>query len=279
MKSTYTKKINDDDRFLLAIGCSFTDAHFKPPLHKQHPDDNYDFPKWPELVGKEFDLNSVNRADSGGSNTKIFNDAVEQIAIHGDKIAILAIGWTDFNRFSLWGKNYNFGHVHPEHSSLPTFTNGSTDKSIYGVFKHVCLHMTPGNRDLLERCINQNFRQVYYLQELCKKVGIKFVCATLLWEMFGEQIYNTVTQMYDIEPISYEEIVKVMMEDEYFYKIDPRTYIDWPKQTGLWSDFSTKLHEEYRFNIDTHPNKEGHEMFARAFIDRIYNLYAKEYVC
>ena len=57
--------------YLLASGCSWTDARYKSMILP-----NYDcsFAKWPELLGKKLNIPKViNVGESGASNDFIFN--------------------------------------------------------------------------------------------------------------------------------------------------------------------------------------------------------------
>ena len=69
-----------DGRSLLAVGCSYTNEHFKSGAH---PEMDCSFTKWPTILGSQLGFdNVVNLGRSGNSNDAIFKSAQDYIIDH-----------------------------------------------------------------------------------------------------------------------------------------------------------------------------------------------------
>jgi len=81
---------------LIVSGDSCTEKEFDSPAH---PDKDFDYPKWPEHVGKQLNMEVINLARGGSGNSFIYSslqDAIMQIP--NDEIGLVIAGWTQSHR-------------------------------------------------------------------------------------------------------------------------------------------------------------------------------------
>ena len=78
--------------YLLAAGCSYTDANFKSDVD---PTIDCSFPKWPELLGNRLGMSEVvNVGRCGAGNDCMFEQCYDQIIAKKPKlVCILLSGW------------------------------------------------------------------------------------------------------------------------------------------------------------------------------------------
>ena len=73
--------------YLLAAGCSYTDANFKSDVD---PTIDCSFPKWPELLGNRLGISEVvNVGRSGASNEYMFEQCYDQIIAKKPKLGLV----------------------------------------------------------------------------------------------------------------------------------------------------------------------------------------------
>jgi hypothetical protein len=88
--------------YLLAAGCSWTDANFKSDVD---PTIDCSFPKWPELLGNRLGISEVvNVGICGAGNDYMFEHCYDQIIAKKPKlVCILLSGWDRHTIFDYIG--------------------------------------------------------------------------------------------------------------------------------------------------------------------------------
>ena len=88
-----------DGRSLLAVGCSYTNEHFRS---KENPEIDCSFPKWPTILGSQLGFdNVVNLGRSGNSNDAIFKQTQDYIIDNNNKVDMICVLWTTVARLNL----------------------------------------------------------------------------------------------------------------------------------------------------------------------------------
>jgi peroxiredoxin family protein len=267
---TYTKK-NSGEKYVLGLGCSLTNPEFVPIEQNRHPEDgSYEFPKWTEIVAKHLNLGWEVWAENGTSNEKIFNRAVKYLATDADNIELLCVAWTDWERFAIWGKNFN---LYNANSNQSHHANYHEIRSTYEILvKEMCVEDSHN----LTRMIRQNLEYVYTLQELCKSLNVKFIFFTSVSDVFGIESYKTVTSELGYTPINEKKFLDMIINEDMTFMIDAKHYIDFPKFKKLIGGKETILEEKEFFVIDGHANEFGHEVFAKSVIRRYEKIYGRK---
>lgn len=262
---TYTKRIKGQP-YVLGIGCSYTNPELVPRLSLQHPSDNYDFPKWTELLAAELRLGWEVWAENGVSNQKIFETAVKYLATD-DNIELIVIQWSDWLRFSIWSKNQNLVNC------IERFKTIENANEI-DVHKFVLKDMHKDSSINIDRMIDRNLHYVYTLQELCKKMNKKFLMFSALQSHFGFHTYQEMCEIFGYQPIQKKLFYDKFINHPYALEIDTKTYIDFPKfDKDLNSRVATFLENNEMFVNDSHANEKGHKKFASVILERYEDFY------
>ena len=101
-----------DGRSLLAVGCSYTNEHFRS---RENPEIDCSFLKWPTILGSQLGFdNVVNLGRSGNSNDAIFKQTQDYIIDNNNKVDMICVLWTTVGRLNLhdmsninWNATYN----------------------------------------------------------------------------------------------------------------------------------------------------------------------------
>ena len=82
---------------LIVSGDSCTEPYFYSPLH---PETDFDFPKWPEYVGKHLGMEVINLARGGAGNEFIYSSIQDVIMeIPNEEIGLVIAGWSQSHRY------------------------------------------------------------------------------------------------------------------------------------------------------------------------------------
>lgn len=271
--------------YLLAGGCSFTDAKFYP----SSTDAGY--PKWPAILAKKLRISkTVNTGMAGGSNEYMFGTAFDNIVRAKPKVVALLM--TSWDRTTPYGwpvnpfevaellieKAYPSGKMSVD--TLDTLLDDSKEEWLLSryVLKH---HMS------LDEIINNNLRMIYALQETCREQSVNLLIA----QAFDPIRYSAITKLEKINMVPHDKRIslqlffpRAVLDSVYFNKID------WDKITIggpffeeidgqhmnniIWKSSDPELREQLWIPNDGHPSAKGHEAIAQIF----YDEYQKRYV-
>jgi hypothetical protein len=271
--------------YLLAGGCSFTDASFYPP----EAGNNY--PKWPALLAKKLNISkTVNTGMAGGSNEHMFGSVFDNVLTSKPKVVALLM--TSWDRVTPYGycvnpfevaellieKKYPSGQI-PVDTVNTLLDHGRKEWLLsHYVIKY---HMT------MAEIINSNLRMLYALQEVCKDQSIDLLVA----QAFDPIRYSATTKLRRISLMPHDPKIglqllfpRTVLNSVYFNKIDwDKICIGGPffKEINgqcmndiIWKHSTPELREQLWIPIDGHPSAKGHEAIAQIF----YDEYKKRYV-
>lgn len=141
---------------ILANGCSFTEGYYLNSLDLA----------WPFQLGEQLNCSTVNLAQGGGSNQRIFRTTLDYLTKHTPEYLI--IGWTDVNRFELPICNGTYARINSNnvlyHEQLKSNPPPKLLQEIY--YKY--LHNSYLNTDLL-------LTYILTIQDLCSAKNIKYL--------------------------------------------------------------------------------------------------------
>lgn len=280
-----------DKKILLALGCSFTDEHFYS-LDSNIPDDKKGpWAMWPELMGKELNLDVVNFGSGAASNDFIFNKAIQGIAIYGDKIDTLAVLFTSIDRCSYFNTNINVSPLH-----ILAGANGLIEKQKdllgydwekeIGAYDATLKYFQSEYCKLrsFEQMISNFFGKVLALVDICNANNIKLVMNQGVepWRFWitdklkeGETFKNKdniATELY---------LCKALLHNPIFTRLNAYSdkFVGWPIFTALnGSSYSSRYQDRKDLEVsdrDPHPNKNGQQILANEFLQKYYELYFK----
>ena len=228
-----------------------------------------EYPIWPEIVAKKYNMNLINLSESGAGNYSIFSMALDAIVKEKpDKLIVAWSGWDRFDfeaeevkmktrivsnkiekseTFYLKPKNNTrtaWIRYHPQPWGNPNDEKNNTsclrDIENVGGFK-----MVAG--------VNMFMRLAYSLQETCKSLNIDL------------KMYQSVRPFSTVE--DKREAVKLVLRDLFLDKIDDKIFKGFPILNYIGgSCFSDIIYTNDRIHnisyYDGHPNKTGHEKIA-----------------
>ena len=271
-------------KYILAHGCSFTDAEFESPIH---PEVDCSFPKWPQLLGDKLGVEVMNIAHCGYGNDQIEKELISQIL--KEKPWMVVVGLTEVPRFRIYG-SHNLG-------VLPSILAGPRKSDqIWPDAQDQVDHMEllrPWHQWYWDKCddversnhfrvmMEDHFNRIIRIQNLCKALNIKLIMTHLL-QMINHYSYyklrneNSPTQHYS-------QIEKAISWARNHDQVDPTTIIGWPHFESIndgyylingfdqqgWSNEPMFVGEK-----DEHPNHLGHQHIAEKFYEHYQKIYS-----
>jgi hypothetical protein len=275
--------------YLLAAGCSWTDARFKSMILP-----NYDcsFEKWPTLLGKKLNIPKViNVGESGASNDFIFNRCYDQMAEKLPKIVCVLI--SSWSRHSIFNYNFNI------YDLLSTDYLISKDKlpiefdawREWVKDESAALSMAKylWARELrLKDIVNHTLREIWAFQTFCKYHNIECIIMSGLepiptWGTWLDPFWKDDTLALDMQLKDITSYMKYILKSKYSHNIDEKTLLGWPffEQIGGYSvlNLFESMYTGNQFYIDPdldgHPNALGHELIADIFYKGYQEIYGK----
>lgn len=277
--------MSKSSKYILAAGCSFTDPNFKS---KTHPDMDTSFPKWPEILGEYLDLKAINLGFSGTSNEYITNNVTQHILKNHKKIELVAIGWTEIQRFTIYNTlSFNPNTILFRPNEPQRFHNESARELYKYIYDEYLISHSynisdpekwnmPTHENLFTWQVRMWFNQMFQIQEICKLYGIKFVMAPLCGSIEIARYKQSLNMIEGVFNFTYEQWAMMYEKINELYDLDPKHYWGYPFLKALDGDImaqSINVREYRMSNEDVHPNAKGHEWIAREF----YELYEKIY--
>jgi hypothetical protein len=177
---------------LVAFGCSHTYGFELPDCPTiSHPPSKMGFPN---IVGKQLNLEVVNRSDTGASQKQIAATILNTQIMHDD---IVLINWTYPMRRGIWNGNH--------WEQLATWTDDKTWKKFYTKYHR-------REDDVLDSLMNINLANMF-LDRKCKKV------INSLHE-FNREIVESSETWNNVK------IDLVFVDNNYYYETMPKGHPD-----------------------------------------------------
>ena len=234
-------------KYLIVSGDSNTEANFESI---SHPDWDFSYKKWPELLAEKLGMKVINVAKGGQGNEFIYTTIRDEVVKIEDKsqIGLVIAAWSQAPR-----KDFKIGRLKPW-TSLRTDTHGNLPWWV-------------------ERSLG------FYLdfQILCERYNIPYVQFQMI-ELFEHYFagYPSQTEIhYGADPneqkkypgnekLDKKYILKSIMD--YEKKLDISKFMGWPpvKELGGWRfkdhlDLWDEKDSPMRVStLDNHPNELGH---------------------
>lgn len=277
-----------DGRSLLAVGCSYTNEHFRS---RENPEIDCSFLKWPTILGSQLGFdNVVNLGRSGNSNDAIFKQTQDYIIDNNNKVDMICVLWTTVARLNLhdmsninWNATYNsklrsntwpgsLRKIEPivnkdpftirimRNFNLEKFTAIIENNWIKLAHEHL------RNIFMLNQFSRYNNIPIYHMQGVPAYVPY---LSTLPGPSGPGDTYPGWMKWYNYKR---KEYLKALMCSKYFNILEEQTNIwGWPFERELaGTDMNSEFTEEHIISEkDKHPNAKGHQLIASKFMEII----------
>ena len=248
-------------KILLVSGCSFTDTNM---VSVQHPDLDTSWPKWPELVAKELDMDCVNLASSGAGNEKIYSNISDYLTqpyavrkgmtYHKPDIGLVVAAWSQGNRRD-WSERKLVTRTQKQDS----WTNMNFD-----------------DKGDLYYWLLKSVRYQYAYQNLCKQLKLPYVQFQMI-SLWRGYVFNKISDDREIKK-HWESEMKECLAATGYNELVNTNFLGWPGDVisnKYWNQKSWTLKDclEKQDKIsdeDVHPNKQGHEKLATEFLKHLH---------
>lgn len=252
-------------KYLIVSGDSNTDHNFRSV---SHPDKDFSYKKWPELLAEKLGMKVINVAKCGQGNEFIYTTIRNEIVKIEDKsqIGLVIAAWSQAPRRDYKQETVAFGQPW---SSIRVDTHGTLP---YWVERSLGYYM---NFQILCERYNIPYVQFQMIELFEHYLGGIMPCQTEVH--FGADP-NTQSKYPGNKTKDESIILKSIMD--YENKLDTSKFMGWPpvQKLGGWR-FKDKLnlwadrHSKMRVSpLDSHPNELGHI----AICDKI-NMLLQEY--
>ncbi len=267
-------------KYLIVSGDSNTDPYFDSI---SHPDMDFSYKKWPELLAEKLGMKVINVARSAQGNEFTYSTIRDEIVKIEDKsqIGLVIAAWSQAMRLDY----RQIPNDYSKHINLPTTKNYHLSP-----WRSVRIN-THGN---LPGWVQKSLGHYLDFQILCERYNLPYVQFQMI-ELFenyldGPRPSQTevhfgadpdVQSKYPGDAIKDKKIIlKFILE--YEKKLDTSKFMGWPPvkklggwrfkdQLDIWSDRNRNSPRRVS-PFDNHPNKYGHI----AICDKI-NILLKEY--
>ena len=282
-----------DGRSLLAVGCSYTNEHFRSSIN---PEIDCSFPKWPTILGSQLGFdNVVNLGKNGNSNDAIFKQTQDYI-IDNNKVDMICVLWTTVARLNVhdmsninWNATYNSKSLYSD-GSTSSYPGKIEPKDPFTI-KTMKIFNLEKFTDIVEkkwiRLIHEHLRNIFMLNQFSRYNNIP------IYHMQGVPAYVPYLSTLpgpsgpgDTHPDWMEwyypslewrerkrkEYLKALMHSKYFSILEKQTNIwGWPFERELaGTHINSEFTEEHIISEkDKHPNAKGHQLIASKFMEII----------
>lgn len=269
---------------LIFTGCSFTsgsgwDASDVCKDVADHPN------LWTNLVfdaiPKFANLQVQNHAQSGASNTEIFENTIEALSNYGDSIHTLFCQWTSMPRynftvgFELWNTKETFNKSWDQKQDVNLNRGDSWSREYID--------------DLVDRIrvlhhlhweILKVVRYTNVIKKIARQLGITvfFINGLCPWDR------DYFKELKDVKPESYTKFTKVEIlnidtrDDEDIYKLYSLAHQHYQQVGGIDESDWINLYDSYRakqidFNYDQqHPGTQSNQNYCNLIVNRLKQL-------
>lgn len=257
---------------LLALGDSWTDPNY--PYYY-----DYKVETWDSKLAKKLGYNLVNRGKSAASNEKIVKMAIDYLS-HNPDPDLICVVWSEQHRVDFY--NYlnliPFNVVWNNRTGERLDCNENTSRLLNpeAIFDQI---INKGNDKYVP---NEYFRNLWTLQYIADTKGIP------IYHAQGVHAWSKRLYEHNLEKSengknlakgewkklfhSWKRFMKLWVESDYFQEFDQResNMIGWPffRDLGGYS-LNAILDDNLHRIPDGHPNNEGMEIIANAFLKKI----------
>ena len=282
----------DPKKYILASGCSFTDANWRS---RDYPDYDCSFPRWPALLGDKLGVdNVVNLGKSGYCNELIINGVIDHI-LHEEKPWLVVIGLSEATRFA----PYNGYVINPHVLGRDSVKKMADPETVHFDFDEWYEVFRPAGEWLISRdqknghdimvdILSNYIRQVNRIVSFCHRLNIKVIIGSLLWPVVISDygVWRDFHKLPKKHQWTFNALAKMFMDCKGFDDVDPKAFVGWP----IWPELGGNMicarmdrepiveANEFTPNmrlgpLDGHPNILGHHHIAEKF----YEHYKKTY--
>jgi len=278
-----------DGRSLLAVGCSYTNEHFRSSIN---PEIDCSFPKWPTILGSQLGFdNVVNLGKSGNSNDAIFKQTQDYIIDNNNKVDMICVLWTTVGRLNVhdmsninWNATYNSKFQKTAEGAPKTTYPGKIEPKDPFTIKTMRIFNLEKFTDIVEnnwiKLIHEHLRNIFMLNQFSRYNNIP------IYHMQGVPAYVPYLSTLpgpsgpaDTSPhrsgwykSKKREYLKALMHSKYFSILEEQTNIwGWPFERALaGTDMQSEFTKEHIISEkDKHPNAKGHQLIASKFMEII----------
>lgn len=234
---------------LLAAGCSFTDKLYYSWDRSLSDDQRGGWDFWPELVGKELGLKTINLGKRGRGNTYILEEIIKGLIIHGSQVKVLMVLWSDIHRVFMprWGYDIALDAV---------LRLGKSHQIVADEVWHFTQLMENYfNKHDARIIIDNHLANIKFLIDYCYTRDIKIIV--------GQGIGEIDTRL--------------LLDSKFFQQVEDikKHIIGWPFMADLDGYvISNMIPEKYHISDnDKHPNADGQKIIADKFLKQYYSVY------
>jgi len=271
--------------YLLASGCSWTDANFKSAII---PTYDASFPKWPAVLGEKMGIQKVvNVGLCGASNDSIFKKCYDEISKQKPKLVCILI--TDWSRHSVFD-SYSLNIIDLLGTDRSVARNNFPEE-LYLVrewvgTEHDAVQFAKqlwSSTLCVEDIVNNTMREIWLFQNFCQHNNIDYIIMSGLDPISAyhltllnrwEAVDSTITNL--------SSYIKQTLTSPYADKLNDKTLLGWPffAEIGgysVWSDWADKGYDDVfvHKDFDGHPNGLGHQLIAEMFYKGYQDIYGK----
>jgi len=285
MISTHTQKNLEDEKYILAVGCSFTNEKFYSTMY---PDYDCSYPKWPEIFGEKLGIDHiVNVARSGVGNDWIFGKLVDHV-LNNPKPWMVVVGMTESLRFSPYNHYQVSPHILARMSVDPTcfVWKGMSPKyaDVVKSFTAPSEHLLNagfnlGDGEFVCNVLAHHISVTNRIVKFCKALDIKVIVGNLMWPINPNDIRAYRGHFNDLpEQFNWIDIAKMFARSDDFHTVDKNHVVGWPYYPEIGGLMITSNHggwDRSKHIIgpdDGHPNKLGQEYIAEKYYEHYQNM-------
>ena len=243
-------------KILLVSGDSYTDPDWYSEFH---PELDIDWPKWPEILAKKLDMDCVNLGKSGAGQEFIYTSLLEYITNPQkdiSRIGLVIPAWSQCQRKDFqrgWGGRWTNRRL-------------DVDGDIFS-------------------WVNRSLKFMLSFQILCERYNLPYK-QTQMINLFSDVLSGLRPGDLEVKEGIYPKDYKMpytgnakkdkqkilKMISDYEDKINVNNFIGWPMFNELGGfSLSHKVMKagDHVSELDSHPNKRGHERIAEFLYDRL----------
>ena len=243
-------------KILLVSGDSFTDPEWWSEFH---PELEVDWPKWPEILAKKLDMDCVNLGKSGAGQEFIYTSLLDYITNPQkdiSRIGLVIPAWSQCQRKDFqkgWGGRWTNRRL-------------DVDGDIFS-------------------WVNRSLKYMLSFQILCERYDLPYK-QTQMINLFSDVLTGLRPGDSEVREGIYPKDYKMpytgnakkdkqkilKMVSDYEDKINVNNFIGWPmfNELGGFSLSHKVMKAKDKISeLDSHPNKQGHERIAEFLYDRL----------
>lgn len=266
-------------KILLVSGCSYTDKDFRSATD---PSVVVDWDPWPQYVADALNLQCVNKGKSGSGTDYIFDSIIDGIAEYGNRIDTIMVLWTGADRTEFFDRVLL--PIHECHLENVSTQNWQKDFGFNNLSYSYLNSPNTNKKWIYSRMMVNPLRKMFALLEICERLNIKIIMAQGL-VYFNTPAINLLAaegKIHESCKLTPDEVSEMFMDNPYFPQLEKKRkhLIGWPffsRIGGYALDYIRfDMGKDYFCSdIDWHPNKLGHELFAEKFLEQYYKVYGK----